>query len=79
MSLAKAGSLGGSSYYRRKRFVALKVVKSAGHYTETAVDEIKLLKCVRHLPYGSWLPELPWAGNVGPCSGAGLPEGAGSS
>uniref|UniRef100_A0A8C0NW29 non-specific serine/threonine protein kinase n=1 Tax=Canis lupus familiaris TaxID=9615 RepID=A0A8C0NW29_CANLF len=32
---------------RRKRFVALKVVKSAGHYTETAVDEIKLLKCVR--------------------------------
>nr|XP_033705780.1 SRSF protein kinase 3 isoform X1 [Tursiops truncatus] len=31
----------------RKRFVALKVVKSAGHYTETAVDEIKLLKCVR--------------------------------
>ncbi|XP_068388956.1 SRSF protein kinase 3 isoform X4 [Eschrichtius robustus] len=32
---------------QRKRFVALKVVKSAGHYTETAVDEIKLLKCVR--------------------------------
>jgi len=30
-----------------KRFVALKVVKSASHYTETAVDEIKLLKCVR--------------------------------
>ncbi|KAK7793906.1 hypothetical protein R5R35_003583 [Gryllus longicercus] len=30
-----------------KRFVALKVVKSAGHYTETALDEIKLLKCVR--------------------------------
>ncbi|XP_009196772.2 SRSF protein kinase 3 isoform X5 [Papio anubis] len=30
---------------QRKRFVALKVVKSAGHYTETAVDEIKLLKC----------------------------------
>uniref|UniRef100_A0A8C3HXT2 non-specific serine/threonine protein kinase n=1 Tax=Chrysemys picta bellii TaxID=8478 RepID=A0A8C3HXT2_CHRPI len=29
------------------RFVALKVVKSAGHYTETAMDEIKLLKCVR--------------------------------
>uniref|UniRef100_G1RT14 non-specific serine/threonine protein kinase n=1 Tax=Nomascus leucogenys TaxID=61853 RepID=G1RT14_NOMLE len=37
----------GSRYCRRKRFVALKVVKSAGHYTETAVDEIKLLKCVR--------------------------------
>ncbi|MGH0134461.1 UNVERIFIED_CONTAM: hypothetical protein FKN15_013549 [Acipenser sinensis] len=31
----------------RKRFVALKVVKSAPHYTETALDEIKLLKCVR--------------------------------
>ena len=30
-----------------KRFVALKVVKSACHYTETALDEIKLLKCVR--------------------------------
>uniref|UniRef100_UPI00358FC2BA SRSF protein kinase 2 isoform X2 n=1 Tax=Myxine glutinosa TaxID=7769 RepID=UPI00358FC2BA len=30
-----------------KRFVALKVVKSAPHYTETAVDEIKLLKSVR--------------------------------
>jgi serine/threonine protein kinase len=28
------------------RFAALKVVKSAKHYTETAVDEIKLLKCV---------------------------------
>jgi len=30
-----------------KKFVALKVVKSASHYTETALDEIKLLKCVR--------------------------------
>ncbi|XP_009470819.1 PREDICTED: OTU domain-containing protein 5, partial [Nipponia nippon] len=29
----------------RKRFVALKVVKSAPQYTETALDEIKLLKC----------------------------------
>jgi len=28
-----------------KRYVALKVVKSASHYTETALDEIKLLKC----------------------------------
>jgi len=26
--------------------VALKVVKSAQHYTETALDEIKLLRCV---------------------------------
>ncbi|XP_041350045.1 SRSF protein kinase 3-like [Gigantopelta aegis] len=30
-----------------KRFVALKVVKSAQHYTETALDEIKLLRSVR--------------------------------
>lgn len=30
-----------------KRFVALKVVKSAPHFTETAMDEIKLLKAVR--------------------------------
>ncbi|EFN88905.1 SRSF protein kinase 3 isoform X2 [Harpegnathos saltator] len=30
-----------------KRFVALKVVKSAAHFTETALDEIKLLKDVR--------------------------------
>nr|XP_057909932.1 SRSF protein kinase 2-like [Doryrhamphus excisus] len=29
------------------RFVALKVVKSAATYRETALDEIKLLKCVR--------------------------------
>ena len=28
------------------RYVALKVVKSAKHYTETAIDEIKLLRCV---------------------------------
>uniref|UniRef100_A0AAY4BJ68 non-specific serine/threonine protein kinase n=1 Tax=Denticeps clupeoides TaxID=299321 RepID=A0AAY4BJ68_9TELE len=31
-----------------KRFVAMKVVKSAEHYTETAVDEIKLLRAVRN-------------------------------
>ncbi|KAM7005765.1 SRSF protein kinase 3-like [Tautogolabrus adspersus] len=30
-----------------RRFVALKVVKSAQTFTETALDEIKLLKCVR--------------------------------
>ena len=34
------------SCFREKKFVALKVVKSAAHYTETALDEIKLLKCV---------------------------------
>lgn len=33
-----------------KRFVAMKVVKSATHYTETALDEIKLLKCVSSAP-----------------------------
>ncbi|XP_061731326.1 SRSF protein kinase 1b [Nerophis ophidion] len=33
---------------QEKRFVAMKVVKSAEHYTETALDEIKLLKSVRH-------------------------------
>ncbi|XP_041083747.1 SRSF protein kinase 1-like isoform X1 [Polyodon spathula] len=31
-----------------KRFVAMKVVKSAEHYTETALDEIKLLSSVRN-------------------------------
>ncbi|XP_041748425.1 SRSF protein kinase 2 isoform X4 [Coregonus clupeaformis] len=31
----------------KRRFVALKVVKSAPTFTETALDEIKLLKCVR--------------------------------
>ncbi|KAM6980854.1 SRSF protein kinase 1b [Aplochiton taeniatus] len=30
-----------------KHFVAMKVVKSAEHYTETALDEIKLLRAVR--------------------------------
>ena len=32
---------------RDKRFVALKIVKSASHYTETAIDEMKLLRTVR--------------------------------
>ncbi|XP_028265436.1 SRSF protein kinase 3 isoform X2 [Parambassis ranga] len=36
---------------QRKRFVALKVVKSAPHYTETALDEIKLLRCVSVGPF----------------------------
>ncbi|XP_038872591.1 SRSF protein kinase 3-like [Salvelinus namaycush] len=31
----------------KRRFVALKVVKSAPTFTETGLDEIKLLKCVR--------------------------------
>ena len=35
------------SKFRNESFVALKVVKSAKHYTETAEDEIKLLRCVR--------------------------------
>uniref|UniRef100_A0A8C4IQ38 non-specific serine/threonine protein kinase n=1 Tax=Dicentrarchus labrax TaxID=13489 RepID=A0A8C4IQ38_DICLA len=33
----------------KRRFVALKVVKSAQTFTETALDEIKLLKCVRDM------------------------------
>ncbi|MGH0164388.1 UNVERIFIED_CONTAM: hypothetical protein FKN15_069012 [Acipenser sinensis] len=33
---------------RGKRFVAMKVVKSAEHYTETALDEIRLLSSVRN-------------------------------
>ncbi|KAI4785319.1 hypothetical protein KUCAC02_037838, partial [Chaenocephalus aceratus] len=37
----------GTLLYRGSASVALKVVKSAPHYTETAVDEIKLLRCVR--------------------------------
>lgn len=32
-----------------RRFVALKIVKSASHYTETAIDEMKLLRTVRKL------------------------------
>ena len=32
---------------KQSRYVALKVVKSAKHYTETALDEIKLLRSVR--------------------------------
>lgn len=32
---------------RDLQFIALKIVKSAPHYTETAMDEIKLLTCVR--------------------------------
>ena len=40
---------------REKKFVALKVVKSAAHYTETALDEIKLLKCVSRTPLVDYL------------------------
>lgn len=43
--------------FRVKRFVAMKVVKSAEHYTETAVDEIKLLKSV-----SSWV--FAWSNHV---------------
>lgn len=38
------------------RFVAMKIVKSAGHYTETALDEIKVMNSTslfaRHLKFG---------------------------
>ena len=33
-------------FCRHHRYVALKIVKSAKHYSETAVDEIDLLKRV---------------------------------
>jgi serine/threonine-protein kinase SRPK2 len=33
--------------FKAVRFVALKIVKSAKHYTEAAADEIKLLQCAR--------------------------------
>jgi serine/threonine-protein kinase SRPK1 len=36
-----------SLFLRSARYAALKVVKSAKHYTETAIDEIKLLRSVR--------------------------------
>ena len=35
--------------FREKMFVALKIVKSASHYTETALDEMKLLQAVSYL------------------------------
>lgn len=82
MGLSGAGGRHGSRCCRRKRFVALKVVKSAGHYTETAVDEIKLLKCVRHLPYpfpAPWEPPGAWQCGCEACrapqAGAGRPQG----
>lgn len=35
------------SKIRRDNYVALKVIKSAQHYTETAADEIRLLEAIR--------------------------------
>ena len=35
--------------FSENRFVAMKIVKSAQHYTETAIDEIKLLRSVGQL------------------------------
>lgn len=46
MSFVTASCGRGGALHREKRFVAMKVVKSAEHYTETALDEIKLLKSV---------------------------------
>ena len=39
-------------YFRERRYVALKIVKSASHYTETALDEKKLLEKVIMLTMG---------------------------
>lgn len=36
-----------SLFCREEKYVALKVVKSAQHYTETATDEIRLLEVIR--------------------------------
>lgn len=36
--------LGGCQFYKNQRYVALKVQKSADHYTEAAMDEITILK-----------------------------------
>lgn len=33
--------------HRKENYVALKVIKSAPHYTETAADEIRLLEAIR--------------------------------
>ena len=33
-------------FYSDKRFVALKIVKSTSHYTETAIDEMKPMRTV---------------------------------
>ena len=46
--------MNGNILFRMKSYVALKIVKSASHYTETAVDEMKLLQmvCKEFLSYG---------------------------
>jgi len=54
-----------------KKFVALKIVKSAQHYTETALDEIKLLEKVvvanRSSPNRQCVVELlDWFEHKGP-------------
>jgi serine/threonine protein kinase len=48
IKLANRGGLSGDAvlFYRESRYAALKVVKSAKHYTEAALDEIDLLKKV---------------------------------
>jgi len=46
---------------RVKRFVAMKVVKSAEHYTETAVDEIKLLRSVSQIIIRKICFEFPFS------------------
>lgn len=45
---------------RDRRFVALKIVKSASHYTETAIDEMKLLRTVRNLFFVLGLMCMVW-------------------
>lgn len=45
--------------FRCEKYVALKVVKSATHYTETATDEIRLLEVIREAA-----PYDPFAGKI---------------
>lgn len=54
--------MNGFSSRSDERYVALKVVKSAQHYTETATDEIRLLEVIRdtepHHPYNDKIVKL---------------------
>lgn len=46
-------------FFRCEKYVALKVVKSATHYTETATDEIKILEVIRDAaPYDQFAGKI---------------------
>ncbi|KAI3371125.1 hypothetical protein L3Q82_023759 [Scortum barcoo] len=50
-----------------KNFVAMKVVKSAQHYTETALDEIKLLRCPLFVLHLLFAPPAKFASSHSAC------------